>query len=251
MLRNGNLVKYFGIAIVCVGILIAARLILFPDDPNAAQKGETVVTVIAQNDLDIPDIDQNNCKEYSIQLNDGKPLFTDAEISAAKDKGYYVQLSECDELRRAQAATMCAVDAHIINEERDNDLSDFKPSGWHNNSIYDRSHLLMWKLSGPDDIKNLITGTEYFNEVEMLQYEEMVTDYLWKNPGNHVLYRVTPYYKNNELLARGVLMEAYSLEDNGKFTLCEFVYNAQPGSEVIYETGAYHMYESWEEALAS
>jgi len=245
----GSLIKILGIIVVCFGILIGARLILFPDNPNAPTKGETVATVIEVNQLEIPPIDQTDCKEYSIEINNGVPLFTKEEIKEAAETGYYVRLSDFDELKRTQTAMMCADEEHIMQEERENSPSTFEPTGWHRNAIYERCHLLMWKLSGPDDLKNLITGTEYFNQVEMLNYEMKVTGYLWDHPGNHVLYRVTPFYEGEELLARGVLMEAYSIEDDGAFRMCEFVYNAQPGSEVVYETGAYHMYESWEEAV--
>lgn len=245
----GNWVKTFGIVFVCIGILLLVRIIIFRDNPDLPKKGETVQTVISMNDLEIPEIDQADCREYSIALNDNQPLFTQQEIERAKEAGYYIKLSDFDELRRTQAATMCADEEHIRTEERGEERLSFEPTGWHRNSIYERSHLLMWKLSGPDELQNLITGTQYFNQVEMLKYETQVTGYLWKHPGNHVLYRVTPYYKDRELLARGVLMEAWSIEDNGAFKMCEFVYNAQPGSEVVYETGAYHMDTSWEEAL--
>lgn len=234
---------------VCLAILLIGRTILMKDDPNTPKKGTAVITSIDKNEVQIPQIDQNNCEAYSIEINNGQPFFTEEEKTKAKETGYFIELSDFDGLRRTQTAMMCADDAHIRTEERDSTPLNFQPTGWHRNSIYERSHLLMWKLSGPDELPNLITGTEYFNQVEMLQYETQVTRYLWDHPGNHVLYRVTPYYEGQELLARGVLMEAFSIEDNGAFQMCEFVYNAQPGSEVVYETGAYHMQTSWQEAL--
>ena len=112
-----------------------------------------------------------------------------------------------------------------------------KPAGWHGGGFYERSHLLMWKLSGINDLRNLVTGTAKFNEDNMQDYEKKVTAYLWDHDNNHVMYRVTPVYKGDELLCRGVLMEAYSVEDHGKLEYCVFVYNAEPGATIDYLTG--------------
>ena len=97
----------------------------------------------------------------------------------------------------------------------------------------------MWKLSGLNKIENLVTGTATFNEVNMQDYEKKVTRYLWDHEDNHVMYRVTPYYVDDELVCRGVLMEAYSVEDDGALEFCIFVYNAEPGALIDYKTGDY------------
>jgi DNA-entry nuclease len=126
------------------------------------------------------------------------------------------------------------------------DISDVKPSGWVQASydivdgkyLYNRSHLIGWQLTGEDDNKqNLITGTRSFNQLGMLPFENMVADYI-KETNNHVLYRITPVFVGNELVARGVLMEAWSVEDNGD-GICfnVFVYNVQPGVIIDYATG--------------
>ena len=105
--------------------------------------------------------------------------------------------------------------------------------------LYNRCHLIAHSLSDEDDNKqNLITGTRYFNVQGMLPYERLVYEYIQNNKNNHVLYRVTPIYKGDNLLASGVEMEAYSVEDNGK-GICfnVYIYNVQPGANIDYATG--------------
>ena len=131
------------------------------------------------------------------------------------------------------------------------DISSVKPSGWINKKydtslvdggyIYNRCHLIGHQLAGEDANKeNLITGTRYFNVDGMLPFENMIADYV-KETNNHVLYRVTPIYDGDDLVAKGVQMEAYSVEDDGEGVMFNvFVYNVQPGIEIDYATG-----ESW------
>ena len=122
-----------------------------------------------------------------------------------------------------------------------------KPSGWHTvkyndiidgNYLYNRCHLIGFQLAGENaNPKNLITGTRYLNVVGMLPFENAVDDYV-DTTGNHVLYRVTPMFSGDELVARGVLMEAYSVEDQGAgIQFCYYVYNIQPGIGIDYQTG--------------
>ena len=127
-----------------------------------------------------------------------------------------------------------------------------KPSGWQTPQskyefvdgkyLYNRCHLISYQLTGENaNEKNLITGTRNFNEKGMLPFENMVTDYI-KETGNHVLYRVTPVFDGNNLLADGVLMEAESVEDEGAGILfCVFCYNAQPGIVIDYTDGSNHL----------
>ncbi len=228
-----NLLKIMGVILVCLAILLAFRALIDKKSEGKPTTGTTIENVITKNSVSIPEFDGET---YVMEINGNEPFFTDDEIT----NEYFLELSDFDENSRAQTAWMCADEAHIRTEERDSDLSKLEPSGWKKNAIYQRSHLLMWKLSGPDDLKNLITGTEYFNQTGMLQYEEQVTAYLWDNEKNHVMYRVTPYYIGTEKVARGVLMEAYSVEDNGKLHFCVFVYNAQPDTVIEYDSGVYH-----------
>ena len=104
--------------------------------------------------------------------------------------------------------------------------------------LYNRCHLIGYQLSGENaNEKNLITGTRYLNTEGMLPYENMVADYV-KETGNHVMYRVVPIFENDDLLAKGVLMEGYSVEDDGKgISFRVFVKNMQPGVEINYADG--------------
>ena len=165
-------------------------------------------------------------------INDGVPYFTQDDMRTE----FYIELADLDRLGRCGSCMMCADETHIQDGDRES-LYEIEPSGWHGKSIYQRCHLLMWKLGGPDDERNIITGTETFNQESMLEYEERVTAYLWRNPSNHVMYRVTPCFRSDELVARGVLMEAYSVEDEGTLSFCVFVYNVEPGYAINYADG--------------
>lgn len=133
-------------------------------------------------------------------------------------------------------------------EER-GEIGQIKPSGWHTikydivegKYLYNRCHLVGYQLSGENDNpQNLITGTRFLNTEGMLPFENKVAEYL-QLTNNHVLYRVTPVFEENNLLANGVVIEAFSVEDNGK-GICfnVFCYNVQPGVSINYSTG-----ESW------
>ena len=130
--------------------------------------------------------------------------------------------------------------------EKRGSIGMIKPSGWHTvryddlittKYLYNRCHLIAFQLAGENaNEKNLITGTRYMNE-EMIPYENQVADYV-REPGNHVLYRVTPLFEGENLLATGVEMEAFSVEDDGEgISFHIFIYNVQPGVEIDYATG--------------
>ena len=129
-----------------------------------------------------------------------------------------------------------------------------KPTGWHTvryddlvdgKYLYNRCHLIGFQLTGENaNTSNLITGTRYLNIEGMLPFENMVADYV-KETGNHVMYRVTPIFEGSNLLASGVLMEGYSVEDNGAgICYCVYAYNVQPGVEIDYATGESKLEES-------
>ena len=130
-------------------------------------------------------------------------------------------------------------------EDRGN-ISSVKPTGWHSvsyptlgvSSLYNRSHLIAFQLTGENaNRENLITGTQFMNQSGMTRFENMVADYI-KETGNHVMYRVTPIFTGDNLVADGVLMEAWSVEDNGDgICYCVYLYNAQPGIDIDYATG--------------
>ena len=176
-----------------------------------------------------------------ININGGVPGF------AAQDeaRGAFMQFSELDfEGRCGEAFARIGTDT-VSNDKR-GDISSVHPSGWvqrkysfvDDGMLYNRCHLIAHQLCGEDaNERNLITGTRTFNVIGMLYYEELVGDYV-RATGNHVLYRVTPLFAANDLVARGVQMEAKSIEDNGEAVQFNvFVYNVEPGVAIDYVTG--------------
>lgn len=193
--------------------------------------------------IDTSSFNLDNLPEYSEQpytLNNNVPYFSIDDMPETSG----VILSELDSYGRCQTARAYLGPETIAKEERGN-IGHVKPSGWHTVKypniisdlyLYNRCHLIMWKACGIlDDEKNLITGTRYLNTNEMLPYEESIVNYI-QNTGHHVYYKVTPIFKNNELVARGVLMEASSIEDT-QICFNVFCYNIQPGITIDYLTG--------------
>lgn len=176
-----------------------------------------------------------------ININGGVPGFT-AQDEA---RGAFMQFSELDfEGRCGEAFARIGTDT-VSNDKR-GDISSVHPSGWvqrkysfvDDGMLYNRCHLIAHQLCGEDaNERNLITGTRTFNVIGMLYYEELVGDYV-RATGNHVLYRITPLFAANDLVARGVQMEAKSIEDNGEAVQFNvFVYNVEPGVAIDYVTG--------------
>lgn len=180
-----------------------------------------------------------------IEVNNDIPFFT-AEDKQKTDA--FEIYSDLDNLGRCGVAFANVCEEIMPTEDRETSLNSVTPSGWHQNQykgkwLYNRCHLIGYQLAAENaNEKNLITGTRYFNVEGMLPFENTVNDYIDDNPSNHVLYRVTPIYKNeNDLVACGVLMEAWSVEDNGYgCQFCVFVYNVQQGVEIDYATGENH-----------
>ena len=180
-----------------------------------------------------------------IDINHGEPGFTEQDEA----RGTFLQFSDLDFEGRCGTA-FARIGPDTISNEKRGDISQVHPSGWvqrkysfvDDGMLYNRSHLIAHQLCGENaNEKNLITGTRTFNAVGMLYYEELVGDYV-RSTGNHVLYRVTPLFAANDLVARGVQMEAKSVEDNGEAVQFNvFVYNVEPGVAIDYVTG-----ESWE-----
>lgn len=176
-----------------------------------------------------------------VAVNGNVPFFTQAELSAQA----YEKYASLDYLGRCGVAVACIDQSMMPTEERGS-IGQVKPSGWHTvkydnvdgKYLYNRCHLIGHQLTGEDANKqNLITGTRYLNIEGMLPFENMVADYV-KETGNHVMYRVTPIFEDNNLVASGVLMEGYSVEDNGAgISYCVYAYNAQPGLTIDYASG--------------
>lgn len=182
-------------------------------------------------------------KDY-VYLNENRPNFIPEDLDLIRKEHY----SNLDPLGRCGVAT-AILDRSMMPTEKRGSIGHIKPSGWVQKKyegiidskppyLYNRCHLIAYALTGQNDNElNLITGTRYMNATVMLPWEEMVMKYLEKS-SNHVLYRVSPYFRNNELVARGVEIEAWSVEDEGEgLSFHVFVYNQQPGITINYRTG--------------
>ena len=188
-----------------------------------------------------------NIPSYSgkafIEINDNNPDFSEDE---KKSTEAFENYSELDSLGRCGVAFAYICKEIMPTEER-GEIGNVKPSGWHtvkypeiieDRYLYNRSHLIAYSLAGENaNVKNLITGTRYLNQETMQIFELKVLDYV-RSTDNHVLYRVTPVFEGDNLLAEGVQMEAWSVEDEGQ-GICfnVFCYNVQPGIEIDYKTG--------------
>ena len=194
----------------------------------------------------------SNIPEYSgnpyTEINGNVPNISESEIQTETYETY----SELDELGRCGTAEAVLGLETMPTEDRES-IGMVKPSGWQTiryddivdgNYLYNRCHLIAFQLSSENvNEKNLITGTRYMNVEGMLPFENMVADYI-KETGNHVFYRVTPIFEGDNLVANGVQMEAYSIEDAGSgIEFNVFVYNVQPQIEINYATGESRLVE--------
>lgn len=210
-----------------------------PSQPKRNAKENSLST-------EAPDISFSSIAEYTdkpyVAVNGNVPYFTESELTDQS----YEYYSDLDALGRC--GTACAsIGQDLMPTESRGSIGMVKPTGWHTvryddlvdgKYLYNRCHLIGYQLTGENaNTKNLITGTRYLNIEGMLPFENMVADYI-QETNNHVLYRVTPIFEGNNLLANGVLMEGYSLEDKGAgVSYCVFAYNVQPGIEIDYATG--------------
>lgn len=179
-----------------------------------------------------------------VAVNNNVPFFSDADLTDVSFESY----GDLDALGRCSVA-YASVGTDTMPTEKRGNIGQVKPTGWHTvkydfvdgKYLYNRCHLIGYQLTSENaNEKNLITGTRYLNVQGMLPFENMTADYV-KETENHVLYRVTPVFEGNNLVAAGVLMEAESVEDKGEgVEFCVFVYNAQPGVTIDYATG-----DSW------
>lgn len=180
-----------------------------------------------------------------IALNGNQPEFEEGDLSSESFETY----SPLDSLGRCGPAYACIGQDLMPTEDRES-ISGVHPTGWvqaeydtvDGGSLYNRCHLIGFQLTGENaNEENLITGTRYMNVEGMLPFENLVADYV-KETGNHVLYRSTPVFEGDNLVASGVVMEALSVEDDGEGVCFHvYVYNVQPGIEIDYSTG-----KSWE-----
>lgn len=193
-------------------------------------------------------ISLENIPAYSgspyVAINGNQPFFTEEDFTDCSYETY----APLDGLGRCGPAEAC-VGEDLMPTEKRGSISSVKPTGWVNRqydfidgkSLYNRCHLIGYQLTAENANKqNLITGTRYLNVTGMLPFENMVADYV-RETGNHVLYRVSPMFDGTDLVAQGVLMEAWSVEDGGE-GICfnVYCYNVQPGVVIDYATGDNH-----------
>lgn len=186
-----------------------------------------------------------------VEVNGNVPMFSEEDKVTTPFEVY----SELDSLGRCGVAYANICKEIMPTQER-GAIGNVKPSGWHTvnyhelidgNYLYNRCHLIAFELAGENDNeKNLITGTRYFNVNGMLPFENKVAAFV-KSTGYHVLYRVTPVFEGDNLVASGVYMEAFSVEDNGS-GICfnVFVYNVQPGIDINYANGESCISKNWD-----
>lgn len=176
-----------------------------------------------------------------VELNGNEPNFSEEEKQAVSFESYM----SLDNLGRCGTAYACIGEDLMPTQERES-ISEVHPTGWQTAKydfvdggyLYNRCHLIGFQLTGENaNEENLITGTRYMNVEGMLPFENLTADYI-KETGNHVLYRVTPVFDGDNLVASGVVMEAFSVEDSGDgVSFHVYVYNVQPGVEIDYATG--------------
>lgn len=227
---------------ILIIIIILAISIFFGEDILNLSQNENNIVATNQTDvyLNIEDIPEYTDKIY-VEINNNKPYFEESEYTQESFEKY----SNLDELGRCGVA-YANISKEIMPSESDErgSISSVKPTGWEQAKydgeyLYNRCHLIGYQLSDEDANElNLITGTRYFNVNGMLPFENKVADYIKENENNYVLYRVTPIFEGENLLAKGVEMEAYSIEDNGQGVCFNvFVYNVEPGVTIDYATG--------------
>lgn len=217
------------------------------DQPPAqdTSSGEQQAEETAEGTVDLSSLPAYAGEAY-VAVNDNQPYFSAEERQNTEAFETY---SPLDSLGRCGVAWANICPELMPTEER-GEIGQVKPSGWHTvkydcvdgKYLYNRCHLIGFQLAGENaNEQNLITGTRYLNIEGMLPFENLVADYV-QETGNHVLYRVTPVFDGDNLVAGGVLMEGWSVEDGGEgVCFCVYAYNVQPGVEIDYATG-----DSWE-----
>ena len=202
--------------------------------------------ITAQSASDYVNYDLSNVPDYDgkayIELNGNVPEFSESEKTYSESFEEYGKL---DSLGRCTYAVSC-IGTDLMPTEKRGSIGSVKPSGWHISKydfvdgkyLYNRCHLIGYQLTAENaNERNLITGTRYLNVEGMLPFENDVADYI-EITNNHVYYKVTPIFEGNNLVANGVQMQAYSVEDNGQgISFNVYCYNVQPGVAIDYATG--------------
>lgn len=215
-----------------------------PSSPSSAAEESSQETsgpaVKTEKAVSLGKIPKFSGKAY-VNIKHGKPDFKKSELK----KKSYEHYSDLDSLGRCGTAKAC-IGKNLMPDGERGSIGSVRPTGWHlikydfvsGKYLYNRCHLIGYQLTGENaNARNLITGTRFLNIEGMLPFENMTADYI-KETGNHVLYKVTPIYKKNNLVASGVHMEAESVEDKGDgISFNVYAYNNQPGVKIDYATG--------------
>lgn len=237
--KNKKILQLITSTIVLIGIIIFGYInqdVVIQDNIQNEIQEEKV-------NFDLSTIPEYTDKPY-IEINNNIPDFAEEDYSIEPFEKY----NPLDYLGRCGVAfaNICKEIMPQEGEERES-ISSVIPSGWKQKEydgkyLYNRCHLIGYQLSAENaNEQNLITGTQYLNIEGMLPFENQIAEYIDNNPNNHVLYRVTPIFKEENLLASGVQLEALSVEDNGKgIKFNVYCYNVQPGVEIDYKTGESH-----------
>lgn len=220
-------------------------------EPTTKTTTKPTTTAFSSDNLSSGTVSLSSIPKYSgrayVSLNDNKPYFKASEITTKAFENY----SSLDSYGRCGVViACCGTEIMPADGEERGSISSIKPSGWvqaqydcvSGKYLYNRCHLIGWQLSAENaNRRNLITGTKYLNIEGMLPFENMIADYIHET-GNHVMFRVTPMFDGKNLVASGVQMEAYSVEDNGD-GICfnVFCYNVQPGVVINYATGSSYL----------
>lgn len=238
--------RLLGVVTACVMVFMSACAGKAEQEKTSAnaQQEKVPVSGTQQSDISMETIPEYDGEPYVV-IDDNEPNFTEEELQPEAYETY----GTLDALGRCSTAE-ASIGEELMPTEKRGAIGQVKPTGWHTvkydmvegKYLYNRCHLIGYQLTAENaNEKNLITGTRYMNTEGMLPFENMVADYI-KETGNHVMYRVTPVFEGENLVASGVQMEAESVEDQGAdLSFNVYVYNVQPGVEIDYKTG-----ESWE-----
>lgn len=238
------------IKLLVTGLLLSLTLLFGGCSPDSSSESPSQ-TSDREASYNLESIPEYTGDPYVV-INENVPFFTESNFTEEAFETY----SDLDELGRCGAAFANVGKETMPTEER-GQIGMIKPSGWQTvkydcvdgKYLYNRCHLIGYQLSAENaNEKNLITGTRYLNVSGMLPFENKVADYI-KETGNHVLYRVTPIYQDNNLVASGVLMEAQSVEDD-TVKFCVYCYNVQPDVQIDYATGKSSLIGSQEASKA-
>lgn len=229
--------KKYGIKIL--SLLLAVLMLCSCSAYTAVSENLSAAKESTSSTITIDEIPEYSSSPY-IEINGNRPDFDVSKYSES-----FETYGDLDELGRC---TVCFanISKELMPTNERGAIGSVKPTGWHTvkydcvdgKYLYNRCHLIGYQLTAENaNERNLITGTRYLNVEGMLPFEEKVAEYV-KNSGNHVLYRVTPKFKDDELIARGVQIEAMSVEDNG-VGICfnVYCYNVQPQIKIDYQTG--------------